>query len=62
MFCFIFLQGHNILGTELMAGQCVFSYSNHSYRCAFVALITAKRHIHSALQTSSSFIQTSFLY
>ena len=51
MFCFIFLLGHNILGTELIAGLCVFSYGDHSYRCSFVALITAKRQIRSALQT-----------
>jgi len=24
MFCFIFLLGHNILGTELMAGLCTY--------------------------------------
>ena len=25
MFCFIFLLGHKILGTELMVGLCIFS-------------------------------------
>jgi len=34
-----------------MAGLRVFSYGDRSYRCSFVALITAKRQIRSALQT-----------
>jgi len=28
MFCFIFLLGHNILGTELMAGLCTYIASH----------------------------------
>lgn len=40
-----------MLETELMAGLFVFTYGDHSYRCSFFALITAKRQTRSALQT-----------
>jgi hypothetical protein len=35
MFCFIFLLGHNVLGTELMAGLCSVSFFNLQYPLFF---------------------------
>ena len=47
MFCFILLLGHNILGTELMAGLCTY-IASHVHFCDMLKcnVCSPSRHIH----------------
>ena len=43
MFCFVFLLGRNILGTELMAGLCTFYFkTDTSSEQGFVKHVTVQ--------------------